>query len=184
MSTEKESSPLPAARPDGEIAPHDPQRLKVIYVHGNDSIRSLAERFGLPVTMLEHYSKKERWVAARREYRNTRDARAHDLLLEYESRTIAEVDAQVARSTGVMLDMLDQQLCDENLKPTESHTIASTIRLAWTTHREAMGAPIKNGKEGRPVVIVAPGDVLRLKRRDAQGNVEEIVLPGVEDGNH
>lgn len=46
------------------------QQLETIYVHGNDSYRKLAEKYGVPFKTLSCYAKRNNWTEKRRQFRD------------------------------------------------------------------------------------------------------------------
>lgn len=46
------------------------QQLETVYVHGSDSYRKLAEKYGVPFKTLSCYAKRNNWPEKRRQFRD------------------------------------------------------------------------------------------------------------------
>lgn len=89
----------------------DFEAIKKEYIGGNESLRELADKYGISRNAIAHRSKKEGWVKQKNRVRDKRDAKTIDRIASEQART----RTKLYRAADKALDRVTEVIEDRNI---------------------------------------------------------------------
>lgn len=86
-------------------------RLKSLYTSGEESLESLAEKYGVPIVGLKRYCRVNLWDLSRMEYQKRLYEKLTEHRLEYAVLTKDAFDQKAGEMQMKAIDMLHNQMC-------------------------------------------------------------------------
>ena len=143
----------------------DWQKIKAVYITGDESYRVLAARFGVPLRTLSDRAKRERWVALRAKHRDKIVTKACRAAEKNEGQKLARLCCVADRLTGILERASDDKYFFDRVTVLDSSGRPVLDKDGRTRTRETVDA-----REFR-ALVAATRDMVEIVR-----NVYELPL--------
>lgn len=104
----------------------DFEAIKKEYVSGNDSLRELAEKYGITYSSIANRSKKDGWVKLRDRVRAKRDAKTVDRISSEQSKTRLKIYRAADRALDRVTEVIEDRSVPLNAK--ELRSLAGALK--------------------------------------------------------